>query len=253
MPAVVDVAAHDVAAHQHYFTNWLRPGLQRTVLTSTESPPLEKLRQDLLVHRDTAIIGCFTEIGVSAFSIVLYDIRRSILVPIVNTGLALLAAIGLHGALTLSIRRIQAHAIITSGLLIACLLNFFAEALLTEAGIGSASLPGWVVLLLLVVPYSVNLFCSLLSLRLLSTLWDFQSLEEQSGGILSPQQIEQQAIQMSGQDMCCVCMDRPKEAIFTPCGHRSVCHECGIALQDLGRRCPVCRASIGAVVRVYDT
>merc|ERR1719158_1999815 len=126
----------------------------------------------------------------------LYDVRRSLLIPILNTTLTILSAIGLHGAMTLSLKRIQIHGIITTGLIIACILNFIAEALLTSAGVGSDTLPGWVVLTMLLVPYSLNLGCSALSLMLATVLSDFLTLEEQSSGMLSSEQIEQQAMQV---------------------------------------------------------
>lgn len=51
---------------------------------------------------------------------------------------------------------------------------------------------------------------------------------------------------------CCVCMDAPRECAFTPCGHLCVCRICGTTAVRLDRRCPICRATIGRVLRIVD-
>jgi len=167
--------------------------------------------------------------------------------------LTLLSGIGLHGALTLSLPRIQTHGIFTTGLIIACLLHFVAEALLTHSGIGSDTMPNWFVLLLLLVPYSLNLACSVMNLLLGSVLSEFLLVEEQASGLLDSERIEQQAEDLRGQDLCCVCMDQRKDAVVTPCGHRAMCVRCGDMLKARGRKCPMCRQPISGIVRVFDT
>lgn len=242
------------SAHkQHRFLDWLPSSTASLVLQVREDPELERLRQVVMRRRDMAIFASSLEIGVSVLSMALYDIRRSILVPIVNTVLTMLACVGLRGALVLELSKIQVHGVITTGLIIACLLNFLAEALLTHAGLGTDALPAWLVLLLLFVPYSLNLACSSTSLMLGSSLAEFLEREDEKNGLLSSSRIEQQAEQLSGQDRCCVCMDSKKDAVITPCGHRVVCTACGDALKARVRCCPVCRGHIGGVIRVFDS
>merc|ERR1719310_1911008 len=106
---------------------------------------------------------------------------------------------------------------------------------------------------MLLVPYSLNLACSCMSLVLGSALADFIDKEEQASGMLSAEQIEQQAMQVAGQDLCCVCMDARKDAVLTPCGHKAMCVQCAEALKARERRCPVCRQHIGGVVRVFES
>lgn len=211
------------------------------------------MAEEVLKWRDRAIVGCFTEIVVSTASIMLYDLRRSIIIPIINMTLTVLSMVGLHGALLLNVNKIQAHGVITTGLLIASVLNFFCEALFTHAGLGSDTLPGWLVLTIMMVPYSLNLFCSGLSLVLLSKLQALIEAEDATSGTPSDEQLQRQVQEMRGSDLCCVCMDKRKDAVFTPCGHRAVCHQCGELLRSKSRHCPICRYSIDSVVRVWDT
>lgn len=223
------------------------------VLTVREDPQLERLRQAVLNKRDTAILACMLEIGLSVASIALYDIRRSFLIPVLNTTLTILSCIGFYGAVTLSLKRIQIHGIITTGLIIACILNFIAEAIFLQPVTGADTLPSWVVLTMLLVPYSLNLACSTMSLLLGSALSDFLALEEVATGMLSSDQIEQQAQQVAGQDRCCVCMDARKDAVLTPCGHKAMCMQCAEMLKVRERRCPVCRVHIDGVIRVFES
>eukprot|EP00808_Paulinella_micropora_P010829 g63874.t1 len=52
---------------------------------------------------------------------------------------------------------------------------------------------------------------------------------------------------------CAVCMARPVEVVFAPCGHRCCRAECATELRQGGRPCPICRVKIESVVqRVFD-
>mmetsp|Transcript_8448 Transcript_8448/g.15910 ORF Transcript_8448/g.15910 Transcript_8448/m.15910 type:complete len:198 (-) Transcript_8448:251-844(-) len=51
---------------------------------------------------------------------------------------------------------------------------------------------------------------------------------------------------------CCVCMAVPRECAFTPCGHRCVCRLCGITVVRVDRRCPICRTTVGRLMRIVD-
>lgn len=49
-------------------------------------------------------------------------------------------------------------------------------------------------------------------------------------------------------DACCICYSRPRDHAFAPCFHMCVCAVCAEA--DLSR-CPLCRAEVRAVHRIY--
>lgn len=46
---------------------------------------------------------------------------------------------------------------------------------------------------------------------------------------------------------CVVCMDSGREAVLVPCGHNAVCMACAAALSH----CPICRANVAQVVRLF--
>mmetsp|Transcript_52937 Transcript_52937/g.141479 ORF Transcript_52937/g.141479 Transcript_52937/m.141479 type:complete len:249 (-) Transcript_52937:144-890(-) len=233
---------------------YIPPEMKTLIDTVHENERVESLRQRLLIRRETTIRACIVEIFVSAGSIALYDLRRSMLIPIVNTVFVVLSAVGLHGAITLTSWKLQVHGFVTSGSLIALLLNFLMDALLTRTGLASDTLPGWVVLLVLFIPYSLNLACSLITLSLGKILSDFVEQILAQDGFPGGERFEQQARDWAGQPTCCVCMEMPKDAALVPCGHKALCMICANKLHARWRgRCPVCRSSIRDVVRVFDS
>lgn len=50
---------------------------------------------------------------------------------------------------------------------------------------------------------------------------------------------------------CSICLDGPKNGLFFPCGHLCACMQCGDTLQATTNKCPICRATISKVVRVF--
>jgi hypothetical protein len=51
---------------------------------------------------------------------------------------------------------------------------------------------------------------------------------------------------------CVVCMDAPRDAICVPCGHIAGCFSCLRTIVQASSECPICRAHVDTVVRVYD-
>ena len=52
---------------------------------------------------------------------------------------------------------------------------------------------------------------------------------------------------------CFVCWGREWDAILLECGHSGLCVECAVKLWDETRRCPLCRQSFTAVMRVVSS
>lgn len=43
---------------------------------------------------------------------------------------------------------------------------------------------------------------------------------------------------------CCVCLERPKDIVFYPCGHQVACKQCSEMIRNKDNLCPVCRVKI---------
>lgn len=52
-------------------------------------------------------------------------------------------------------------------------------------------------------------------------------------------------------ESCSICLDAKKNALFVPCGHLSACFPCAQLILSSAQRCPVCRARIEKVVKVF--
>lgn len=50
---------------------------------------------------------------------------------------------------------------------------------------------------------------------------------------------------------CKICMDEMVECAFKPCGHACSCYDCARHLRFSLGRCPICRAVITEVIRIY--
>eukprot|EP00053_Salpingoeca_punica_P026211 m.224763 g.224763 ORF g.224763 m.224763 type:complete len:147 (-) comp85670_c0_seq1:247-687(-) len=50
---------------------------------------------------------------------------------------------------------------------------------------------------------------------------------------------------------CLVCLDQPADCAFFRCGHLCACYSCACQLREADSRCPMCRAPITEVMRVY--
>ena len=51
---------------------------------------------------------------------------------------------------------------------------------------------------------------------------------------------------------CLVCLDNARDTLFYSCGHYCACSHCARELKMQKKGCPVCRAPINDVVRVFD-
>ena len=52
-------------------------------------------------------------------------------------------------------------------------------------------------------------------------------------------------------NLCIVCLDSRAEAACIPCGHMAGCLTCLKMIETKSRQCPVCRAKIDQVVKIY--
>jgi hypothetical protein len=50
---------------------------------------------------------------------------------------------------------------------------------------------------------------------------------------------------------CIICMEKHREAVFVPCGHRCCCLVCALSTSRRGHPCPICREPIEKAIPVY--
>ena len=68
---------------------------------------------------------------------------------------------------------------------------------------------------------------------------------EALAGVTAVEAPEEQA----GLPNCCICLAEPVSRIARPCNHICMCDGCSVRLAD--RRCPMCRAAIHNLERVF--
>jgi len=50
-----------------------------------------------------------------------------------------------------------------------------------------------------------------------------------------------------GPEECCICLEKPRDAVLLGCGHRVCCFDCAQQIQE----CPVCRGQVQSVVKTF--
>ncbi|CAF4516800.1 unnamed protein product, partial [Didymodactylos carnosus] len=53
--------------------------------------------------------------------------------------------------------------------------------------------------------------------------------------------------------LCVVCMDEEADEVVLPCGHLCGCEPCLQMLLNNGAKCPICRAHMNSVVKVFQS
>lgn len=53
-------------------------------------------------------------------------------------------------------------------------------------------------------------------------------------------------------DACLICVSAPRDSVCAPCGHLAACHACLLTAVQTYRVCPICRARVQCVMRIYD-
>ncbi|KAJ0255101.1 hypothetical protein HA466_0099070 [Hirschfeldia incana] len=56
---------------------------------------------------------------------------------------------------------------------------------------------------------------------------------------------------IGGSGICVICVDASAEAAFVPCGHVAGCISCLKEIKNKKLGCPICRASIDQVIKLY--
>ena len=57
---------------------------------------------------------------------------------------------------------------------------------------------------------------------------------------------------LSTAKLCLLCEEQPADAVLYRCGHRCACLRCAHYMRHQRQPCPLCRAPIDDVIRVYE-
>ena len=60
--------------------------------------------------------------------------------------------------------------------------------------------------------------------------------------------LTQQLLLDADENNCCVCLDKPRNMMITPCNHLCLCQGCAHTATN---ECPLCRGPVGSVEQVY--
>ena len=64
----------------------------------------------------------------------------------------------------------------------------------------------------------------------------------------------EQREQREERTQCSMCLEKPSQSVFVPCGHRCVCWECGRRVMETSKKCPICQKESNFLLpRVYDS
>lgn len=76
-----------------------------------------------------------------------------------------------------------------------------------------------------------------------------RSLKEVETNEALSSQMSNAAPQVS--NICAICLDQPADFLAVPCGHQCACEECFKAVQETTQKCPICRAKVESIQRVF--
>jgi len=54
------------------------------------------------------------------------------------------------------------------------------------------------------------------------------------------------------ESVCIVCFETKKDTVFYKCGHLACCNACAILMLEKNAECPICRARIIDVTKIYQ-
>ncbi|XP_017226299.1 putative E3 ubiquitin-protein ligase XBAT35 isoform X2 [Daucus carota subsp. sativus] len=80
---------------------------------------------------------------------------------------------------------------------------------------------------------------------------DFTPVDISSQDVKTPPTITAEMKEEAGTSSCVICLDAPVEGACIPCGHMAGCMSCLNEIKAKKWGCPVCRANIDQVIRLY--
>lgn len=63
--------------------------------------------------------------------------------------------------------------------------------------------------------------------------------------------IGEDSLDVNEDELCVVCMDSVKNAVFIPCGHVATCFGCSSDILSSSKICPICSVTVSSVHQIY--
>ena len=179
--------------------------------------------------------------------------------------LAFIASIlGMYAKVTLNFWCLTLHAAFTiaviGGFYIYLIIEF---SLGTDKNSSSGGLNEMTIMILLSLPLLIIFAMGIYSLVLILMLdQEIEEREKYRANVVEHQDddlhaqqnvIEVLEVPKNDGESCIICLNKPKEMAFYPCGHQCLCEECSESFLEQARHrlCPICRDRYIDIIRVY--
>ncbi|CAI2379445.1 unnamed protein product [Moneuplotes crassus] len=239
-------------------------------------PQLDWLyKYDTLRNRRNCMIPLNFVQLLSAFcGIMTFMMRKNRVSIFINIFAIILAVIGLLGATRCKWKLSLIHCIMTIGVVGAAFVYEILYALFgKKKQTDDYQIEETWILLVFSLPYVIDLFVGIYGAIFSVTLIDIEEKENQNQNQNQNQNdgnnpnyninipMSQELMELNhnlknSQDLCCVCLEKPRNSVFIPCGHQCTCNECGKGyLQSRGQRekiCIICRKPVERIIQTFN-
>jgi len=92
-----------------------------------------------------------------------------------------------------------------------------------------------------------------MQIQTISPLLSYENMsnEELNAALLKIEEQKNQILNVLSnrtKETCVICLVGPRSHVLIPCGHKLFCHSCASSLQKV---CPICRAEIQSILKVF--
>ena len=217
----------------------------------------EKLRN----KRNCMIRLCFVQIFSAFTGFVLYALRKTRITLVVHIVALLLALWGLFGAARCQPSLSLIHSIVTSGVLGSFFCYQILDALFRrKSDVDPNRLDETWILLIFSLPYLIDFCWGIYGGCFAVTMLEPEDNDDEERKIIdnpNDQEIELYHKNSNASEMCWICLERPRNAAFYPCGHVVTSFEWGTTYINTRKRGEkkwiVCRKDVENVIRLYNS
>lgn len=249
--------------------------------------PRFPMPEDIKAARNFAIRLAIPELICSLAAFALYEVRRGRIILALNFFNFVFTGIGIRSKLQLNYWGLMAHGTyctaIIGGFYIYILIEYFLTQGRESGTAGNRdekaqkqALGDTTVMIIASLPLLMLFFMGIFSMKLLFRIDEEYEQRKVHSEDAQPRDLEFGETAPSDKDnnspadefyheildvseeardgsVCVICMEKPKDSLFYPCGHMCVCGPCGKLFMGQARHklCPICRVRIVNIVKVY--